>query len=226
MKSAAMKTEIAKQEIPSCFYCGDLIRKSIPSSRTHISQKPWNYLWNGKCESCGRSYNIYYESPISDSQTKTTTLIASSLRVPSPFFSRDTFFVLSGVDAESRIMNGEQCISEYRVFFSGFELKKVVDAISNQALKYGNYSFSHSIDQNQERLISLHRDSLWIDAPSSDYDTDDFLFGFTIEASLKKRGEIIEHKSIFLTNIESEYIVNVLKDSALLNQCDFYMDDT
>lgn len=152
--------------------------------------------------------------------------MAASHKVLSPIFSHDTFSVLSGVDVESKTMKGEQCLNEDWTFLSGSELKKIIEVISNRTLESGDFSFSYSIDNDQERVISLHRDTLWIDAPSTNYDTDDFLFGFTIETSLRKGGEISEHKSVFLTDIESEYIVKMLKDSPLHEQWDFSMDCT
>lgn len=221
-----MVTVIDIKEMPLCGICGNPLRRVIPDSWAFVPKKPWNYQWNGKCESCGYTYNIYHESSIAVDQIRIVTLVAASHKVLSPIFSRDTFSVLSGVDVESKTMNGELCLNENWVFLSGSELKKIIEVISNRTLESSDFSFSHSIDNDQERVISLHRDSLWIDAPSTNYDTDDFLFGFTIETSLRKGGKISEHESFFLTDIESEYIVKMLKDSPLLEQWDFSMDCT
>ena len=55
----------AGADIPLCPHCGRPIRKFVPKDAGISSIKclgdgivPWNYKWDGRCESCGHDFNV------------------------------------------------------------------------------------------------------------------------------------------------------------------------
>ena len=123
-------------------------------------------------------------------------------------------------------MNVNRDSDWHEVFLSTSELKNILDVISSNSFSCNDFSFRNPIDKDQDRVISIHKDSLWIDAPSSNYDTDDFIWGVTIEESLKRGVEIWDCNKLFLAEYELHYIFDALRDSPLLEQSDFYLDMT
>lgn len=212
--------------MPLCRHCGKHLRQGVPEHPCHTLGTPWNYHWDGKCKSCGCTYNVYVENTIAENQIKISTLVASAHRMPSPYFSPDTFYVLSGVTFGTMIMNGTRDSDWHEVFLSTSELKNILDVISSNSFSCNDFSFRNPIDKDQDRVISIHKDSLWIDAPSSNYDTDDFIWGVTIEESLKRGVEIRDCNKLFLAEYELRYILDALRNSPLLEQIDYYLDMT
>lgn len=222
-----MKSEMTECPMPFCRHCGLPLRQKLPPAYSYIPNKPWNYLWNGKCERCGCTYNIYSEQSIDECRKKILSVVASRRLFTSPFFSLDTFCVLSGVTIESTIVENNLCTDCHEVFLGSSELRYIRDVVCGHSFYCTDLSFKTPIDDNQERTVSIKYDSWWIDTPSSSCDTDAFLCGFTVSTLLTSpRFGSVDCESVFLSMSELKYIIDELKDSPLLQQKNYYMDDT
>ena len=129
-----------KTEIPLCPMCGRPIRKNINHStwavvgssvNAYDRKVPWNYRWDGMCESCGYNHNIYIREIIRTiswgDRIRMITVKAASHQVMTFI---DAATILSGVEIERFSEEGEN----EKVFISTNELKQLIDALKGSPL--------------------------------------------------------------------------------------------
>ena len=131
----------AELEIPLCPMCGRPLRKSINRStwavvgssvNAYDNNVPWNYEWDGMCESCGYNHNIYIRQVIPTIRwgdcIRMITVKAASQRVMTCL---DAATVLSGVEIE-RFSEEER--EKEKVFISTNELKQLLNMLKESPL--------------------------------------------------------------------------------------------
>lgn len=127
--------------IPICPHCGQPLRKAVQKphwpivgsiNNAYDGKVPWNYLWDGKCESCGYNHNISIGqsipciSPEPENKDKLTTVKVCSRKVMTFL---DSATVLSGVEIETHL-DGEK----KSLFLSTNELKFLMDLLKDSPI--------------------------------------------------------------------------------------------
>ena len=129
-------------EIPLCPHCGKSVRKHVPmppkDARISSIQNmgdgivPWNFGWDGRCESCGHDFTIVMRIDMGstgpDNKIRVTTVKASQkgfLHHITCDFGEWRSTVLSGVEIETK---GE------KFFLSANELKYLMKALQNSPI--------------------------------------------------------------------------------------------
>ena len=119
---------------PLCPHCGELVRKRIhgyPYRITSIegNTKPWNYMWNGRCESCGFDFTLTMRQKLSFPEDDRYTVVRVASK-PAESGYVDVFMGLSGVEIEQR--NSIDGVK--KTFLSTNELKFLINALNNSPL--------------------------------------------------------------------------------------------
>lgn len=119
---------------PLCPHCGEPVRKKIFSHPYRIksiegSATPWNYGWNGRCESCGYDFTLTMRQKLSfpDEDRYTVVRVASK---PAESGYVDVFMGLSGVEIEQR--NSIDGVK--KTFISTNELKYLISALKDSPI--------------------------------------------------------------------------------------------
>ena len=129
--------------IPRCPYCGKTIRKAIPDVKWPIvgsfeggaydHKVPWNYGWDGICESCGHDFTIkmirrFPKYPLSnmDNDIKTTVKVSAAEQC----VYRDSFIGVSGILIKQE--NSAEGTTE--MFISTKELVCLINALENSPI--------------------------------------------------------------------------------------------
>lgn len=134
-------------DIPLCPHCGSPIRKQLPippkgvciSSINHMGDGivPWNYEWDGKCESCGHDFNIVMHIDMGstgpDHKIRETKVTVGA----NEFTHHITIQIgevlsataLSGVKIETDGPLGKE-----KIFLSANELKYLMKALQNSPI--------------------------------------------------------------------------------------------
>lgn len=119
---------------PLCPHCGELVRKRIHGYPYRIRSieggaKPWNYEWNGRCESCGFDFTITMRQKMSSSdEDRYTEVRVASETAESGYV--DVFMGLSGVEIEQR--NSIDGVK--KTFISTNELKYLMSALKDSPI--------------------------------------------------------------------------------------------
>lgn len=140
--------------IPRCPHCGKPLRKYIPMPPKDIrlssihnrgdGMVPWNYGWDGKCENCGRDFNIVMRIDMGstgpDNRIRETKISVGSqdfLHHLTCNWGEWRYTVLSGVVIETHCGLGNHKDS---IFLSASELKYLMDVLQNSPiLKQSDY---------------------------------------------------------------------------------------
>ena len=151
--------------IPTCPHCGRPLRKGIPrpeygivvSSINDIRDRivPWNYNWDGRCESCGHDFNIKMHIDMGstgpDNNIRETTVRVSSrgfLHHITCDYGEGSATVLSGVEIETHCGLGR---NREKFFLSANELKYLMKALQNSpVLKQLDY-YTEDTEKNMRR---------------------------------------------------------------------------
>lgn len=136
--------------IPTCPHCGRPIRKrenlcqpagvvigSISDIRD--AKMPWNYNWNGRCDSCGHDYNINMTQNIShlDLGNKHTSVKVSQrdyMYHITANWGELSGLCLSGVEIETYVGGCAGDKQKQKVFLSTSELKYLMKVLANSPI--------------------------------------------------------------------------------------------
>ena len=139
----------AGTDIPLCPHCGRPVRKYVPmpSKEVRISSinnmgdgiVPWNYEWDGKCENCGRDFNIVMRinmgSTGPDNKARETRIKVNSKgflhHISCNSYEDLRSTVLSGVEIETRCGLGNE---REKFFISTNELKYLMKELQNSPI--------------------------------------------------------------------------------------------
>ncbi len=147
--------------IPSCPHCGQPLRKGIPrpefgivvSSLYDIRDRivPWNYHWDGKCESCGHDFNIEMHIDMGsagpDNRERQTRV-----RVCAAGFNHHERTMSPGEGGVNTVLSGVEITNKNgRVFLSANELKHLIKVLHNSPiLKQFDY-YTEDVERNSVR---------------------------------------------------------------------------
>lgn len=128
------------ENAPLCPHCGELVRKRIHGYPYRIRSieggaKPWNYMWNGKCENCGHDFSITMTQRMDSSHNDRQTIVRVSKRQVQAmseegYILYDAFIGLSGFEIEQR--NSIDGVK--KTFISTNELKFLINALNKSPL--------------------------------------------------------------------------------------------
>ena len=118
---------------PLCPNCGEPVRKNYFSQYRIISieggARPWNYEWNGRCESCGHDFTLTMRQRLSSpDEDRYTVVRVASESAESGYV--DVFMGLSGVEIEQR--NSIDGVK--KTFISTNELKYLINALKDSPI--------------------------------------------------------------------------------------------
>lgn len=137
-------------DIPLCPHCGRPIRKrenlyqpagvvigSISDIRD--AKMPWNYNWNGRCDSCGYDFNISMTQNIShlDLGNKHTSVKVSQrdyMYHITANWGKLSGLCLSGVEIETYVGGCAGDKQKQKVFLSTSELKYLMKVLANSPI--------------------------------------------------------------------------------------------
>ena len=147
---------VAGTDIPLCPHCGRPVRKHVPmppkevciSSINNMGDGivPWNYEWNGKCENCGRDFNIVMRIDMGstgpDNRLRMTKVQVAQHWFPHNYNEDEPSqynTILAGVEIEE---------GDKSIFLSAKELQYLIKTLQNSPIlqqldSYGVYTYEY-----------------------------------------------------------------------------------
>lgn len=148
-------------EIPLCPHCGRPVRRYVPKPPKEVRISsinnmgdgvvPWNYEWEGRCESCGHDFNIEMHIDMGstgpDNRERQTRV-----RVCAAGFNHHERTMSPGEGGVNTVLSGVEITNKNgRVFLSANELKHLIKVLHNSPiLKQFDY-YTEDVERNSVR---------------------------------------------------------------------------